>query len=207
MSKAVGYISTSMKLKAFNRVWMLHGVDLSDITAAKMRTIDRIFLTNSQFEGKHNNFWWLMKHHISPRDYTSWHQTLEFFFWVSICLPPLVRGLLNRILTGLITGNGSSLLTAKFYTSTKTHLPSSGTRFLRNPRSRISYFSKFLLVENETPSTQLHHVTRRHWLLIPPVFFGPLWTHSNLGATPPYRPSFYCSSSNPFNLWTSLFIG
>lgn len=54
MSKAAGYISASMKLKRFNRVRMLHGmVSLSSITTANMRTMDRIFLTNSQFEGKH----------------------------------------------------------------------------------------------------------------------------------------------------------
>jgi hypothetical protein len=60
---------------------MLHGVvNISDITAADGRKLDQVFLVSEAFEGTRNDYVWPSKHHVSPTDYTSWRQAMEFLF-------------------------------------------------------------------------------------------------------------------------------
>jgi len=90
MDVAADFLTSKGDLKSFNRVRMMHGVvSLSDITTANGRSIDRIFLASSAFEGSRNDFYWPVKHHVSPSDYTVWRKTLEFIFPNEHLLAPL----------------------------------------------------------------------------------------------------------------------
>ena len=157
MDIAADFLSSKGDLKAFNRVRMMHGVvSLSDITTANGRSVDRIFLASSAFEGSRNDYYWPVKHHVSPSDYTVWRKTLEFIFPNEHLLAPLGNWIMEtnddwlKHWEWFVTSEGQFL----YYQDA----PDRWHRFLRKPHSHHSFFSEFL-VEREPPSVPLLRAT------------------------------------------------
>ena len=67
MDAATDFLTSKGDLKGLNKVRMMHGVvSLSNITTANEQSLERTFFASSVFEGSQNDFYWPVKHHVSP---------------------------------------------------------------------------------------------------------------------------------------------